>query len=202
MRHTLEATGFGLTLRPVRFEDAAFIVWLRNLDRAKGRVGDSATDVASQEAWLQQYFDRPDDYYFLIETEDGHHPLGTYGFWGFLGPSAESGRWIVRPQVPAAIPSAVLGLDLAFGPLGLKELRVKTVSTNLAVLSLNRKLGMRPTGVAKADQVIGGKAVDQCLFLLLPEDWAEARKRLLPLAKVAEAQIREWARLQNPQHPA
>ena len=60
-----------MRLRPVRLEDAAFIVWLRNLEHAKGRIGDSATDVASQKAWLQKYFDRPNDYYFLIETLGG-----------------------------------------------------------------------------------------------------------------------------------
>ena len=32
-----------MRLRPVRLEDAAFIVWLRNQEHVKGRVGDSAT---------------------------------------------------------------------------------------------------------------------------------------------------------------
>jgi RimJ/RimL family protein N-acetyltransferase len=197
MRHTLIAEGFGLRLRPVRSDDAPFIVWLRNLEHAKGRVGDSAADVTSQEAWLRQYFERADDYYFIIESQHGSHPIGTYGLWAFIGKSAESGRWIVRPEVPAAIPSALLGIDLAFSQLGLKEIRVKTVATNHHVLSLNRKFGMRETGVMKADQVIGGKVVDQHSFVLLPEDWSKSRVRLLPLAKVAEPQIREWAEAQG-----
>ena len=71
MQHTLQAEGFGVRLRPVRMDDAAFIVWLRNLDHVKGRVGDSAADAASQEAWLKAYFDRPGDYYFIIETPAG-----------------------------------------------------------------------------------------------------------------------------------
>lgn len=196
MRHTHQTEGFGLRLRPVRLEDAAFIVWLRNLEHAKGRVGDSATSITSQEAWLKQYFDRTDDYYFIIETVSTCRPVGTYGLWAFIGASAESGRWIVRPEVPAAVPSAILGIDLGFGVLGLKEIRVKTVSTNLHVLSLNRKFGMRETGILKADQVIGGKPVDQHAFVLLPEDWSKARQRLLPLATFAEPQIREWERAQ------
>ena len=47
-----------MRLRPVRLEDAAFIVWLRNQDHVKGRVGDSATSVASQEAWLKKYWEK------------------------------------------------------------------------------------------------------------------------------------------------
>ena len=58
----------GIRLRPVRLEDAPFIVWLRNLVHAKGRVGDSAEDIDSQERWLHAYFDREGDYYFLVET--------------------------------------------------------------------------------------------------------------------------------------
>jgi len=197
MRHQIQAEGFGLRLRPVELTDAPFIIWLRNLGHALGRVGDSATDIASQETWLRQYFERPDDYYFIIETAVGHHALGTYGLWGFVGASAESGRWIVRPEVPAAIPSAILGIDVGFGQLGLKEIRVKTVSTNVHVLSLNRKFGMRETGVVKADQIIGGQHVDQHTFILLPEDWSKARERLLPLARVAEPQIQEYARAQT-----
>ncbi len=62
MRHAIQAEGFGVRLRPVRMEDAAFIVWLRNLDHVKGKVGDSALDAVTQKAWLEAYFDRPGDY--------------------------------------------------------------------------------------------------------------------------------------------
>ena len=64
MQHSLQAEDFGIRVRPVRMEDASFIVWLRNLDYAKGRIGDSAKDIASQETWLQTYFQREGDYYF------------------------------------------------------------------------------------------------------------------------------------------
>jgi RimJ/RimL family protein N-acetyltransferase len=191
MQHTLQAEGYGVRLRPVTVEDAAFIVWLRNLQHARGRVGDSATEVASQQAWQNDYFARPGDYYFIIQTPGGI-PLGTYGLWDLADHSAESGRWIARPDVPAAIPSAILGLDLAFRRLGLSQLRVKTVSTNLPVLSLNRKFGMRPTGVERGTRVIGGRAVDQVCFVLEAEAWAEARKRLIPLAELAAKQVRIW----------
>ena len=61
MHHTLQAEGFGVRLRPVRMEDAAFIVWLRNLEHVRGRVGDTALNVAGQEAWLKKYFEREGD---------------------------------------------------------------------------------------------------------------------------------------------
>lgn len=197
MEHQLKVEGFGVRLRPVRLDDAAFIVWLRNLDHAKGRVGDSATDVAGQEAWLQNYFMREGDYYFIIETAGGIS-VGAYGIYDVRGRSAESGRWIIRPEVPAAIPSAMLAFDTAFGTLGLSELRVTTVSTNHLVLSLNRKFGFRQTGITPAGQIIGGQPADLVHFLLVAEDWPKVRERLLPMAQLAEKQVREWEATQPP----
>jgi len=191
----LTAEGFGARLRPVRMDDAAFIVWLRNLEHAKGRVGDSATDTASQQAWLKKYFTRDGDYYFIIETAGGI-AVGAYGIYDVANASAESGRWIIRPEVPAAVPSAILAFDIAFGQLKLKELRVTTVSSNQPVLSLNRKFGFRQVAVEAGAQIIGGKPVDLVRFLMTAEEWTKPRERLLPLARLAEKQIRDWEQTQ------
>ena len=199
MQHTLNAEGFGVRLRPVRMADAAFIVWLRNLEHVKGRVGDSAMDVPAQEHWLRAYFDRQGDYYFIIETLGGI-AVGAYGIYDVAGGSGESGRWIIRPEVPAAIPSAIEAFEIAFGKLGLRELRVKTVSTNRSVLSLNRKFGFRQTQIEPAAQVIGGQVVDLVNFVLQARHWPKIREGLLPLARLAETQVRQWEQAQ-PQKP-
>jgi RimJ/RimL family protein N-acetyltransferase len=191
MQHTLRTEGFGVRLRPVEMEDAAFIVWLRNLNHARGRVGDSATDTAAQQSWLKDYFQREGDYYFIIETSRGI-AVGAYGIYDRTGDSAESGRWIVRTDVPAAVPSAILAFEIAFEKLQLRELRVKTVSTNTNVLSLNRKLGFRQTQVEPGARIIGGQAVDLVHFLLEAKDWPTIREKFVPLARLAEKQIREW----------
>ena len=198
MQHTITAEGFGVRLRPVRMDDAPFIVWLRNMDHVKGRVGDSATDAAGQQAWLRSYFDRQGDYYFIIQTTGGL-AVGAYGIYDMKGASAESGRWIVRPEVPAAIPSAMLAFDIAFNTLRLMEVRVTTVSTNRSVLSLNRKFGFRQTAIIPAGQVIGGKTVDLVHFLLDAKDWLKIREGVLPLARLAEKQVREWEQTQAAQ---
>ena len=196
VEHTIQAEGFGVRLRPVRMDDAAFIVWLRNLEHAKGRVGDSAATEASQQAWLNSYFDRPGDYYFIIETLDGLS-VGAYGIYDVRGKSAESGRWVIRPDAPAAIPSAMVAFETAFESLGLSELRVRTVSSNRNVLSLNKKFGFRQTLVEPGAQIIGGESVDMVHFLLPAADWPKVRERLLPLASLAEKQVLQWAQGQS-----
>lgn len=195
MKHSVTIEGFGVRLRPVRLDDAAFIVWLRNLDHAKGRIGDTV-DEAGQRAWLDKYFTREGDYYFIIETAGGL-AVGAYGIYDLRGKSAESGRWVIRPEVPAAIPSAMLAFKTSFEILGLDELRVSTVSTNQLVLSLNKKFGFRQTGLTPNAQVISGQPVDLVHFLLDAKDWPKVREKLLPLAKLAEAQVQEWEQTQT-----
>jgi RimJ/RimL family protein N-acetyltransferase len=172
-------------------------MWLRHLDHAKGRVGDSAADITGQQNWLKSYFDREGDFYFIIETLGGI-PVGTYGLYNAGEGSAESGRWIIRPDVSAAIPSAILAFDIAFNKLNLKEVRVTTVSTNRTVLSLNVKFGFRQTRVEPGAQIINGVPVDLVHFLLTPQDWAKPHEKLLPLARFAETQVAKWAEAQPP----
>ncbi len=179
-----------MRLRPVRTEDAAFIVWLRNLEHARGRIGDTVNE-AGQRAWLEKYFTREGDYYFIIETAGGIS-VGAYGIYNVRGKSAETGRWVINPEIPAAIPSALLAFKTAFETLGMEELRVSTVSTNQLVLSLNRKFGFRQIGITANAQIINGQSVDLVNFLLEAKDWPRVCEKISPLARLAEAQVREW----------
>ena len=190
MLHSITLENLGVRLRPVRLNDAPFIVWLRNLEHAKGRVGDSAQDIASQEKWLQTYFNRDGDYYFIVETSGGT-PLGTYGLYKINGDLWESGRWIIRPGVPAAIPCIVLGFQVAFDCLGISKLKAYTVSTNHRVLTLNGKLGFKATGCMLTRR-IEGRPVQLVEFELQLSDWLKIRDPILPLARLAAKKVRSW----------
>ena len=165
-------------------------------------MGDSATHVAGQQKWLEAYFAREGDYYFIAESPGGI-PVGTYGIYDVVGRVAESGRWIMRPNVTAALPSGFALCEIAFRQLHLSELIGTTVATNLPVLSLNRKFGWRQTRVVTGAQVIGGQPVDLIHFVLTPAAWDQAQARLLPLARLAEKQILAWEETQrmNPETP-
>jgi RimJ/RimL family protein N-acetyltransferase len=196
MRHAIQAEGFGVRLRPVRTEDAGFIVWLRNLDYVRGKVGDSAVDVSAQERWLEQYFQREGDYYFIIESLCGI-PLGTHSLYEIQNGSAELGRWVIRPGVQAAVPSHMVAFGIAFETLGLKELRNVTVASNVPVLSISRRFGFEEVKFEAGGRLIGGKPVDMVHFVLRAEQWVATRPKLLAIAGVAEGLVRQWAAAQE-----
>jgi RimJ/RimL family protein N-acetyltransferase len=195
MRHDIQFEGFGMRVRPVRMEDAAFIVWLRNLEHVRGRVGDSAGSVAAQEAWLERYFEREGDYYFTVETQGGI-PLGTHGIYDLVGTTAVKGRHIIRPEVYAGVPAGTLATDIGFERLGLTEMRSTCVSTNRQVRSLHLKTGFREVGILRAAQMIEGRPADLLQFLLTPEEWKQARPKLIPLAELAGKKVLEWEKTQ------
>ncbi len=196
MRHSIEQQGFGVRLRPVRMEDAAFIVWIRNLEHVKGKIGDSATDVPNQENWLRAYFKREGDYYFIIETLSGI-PVGTHSLYDIRGGSAELGRWVIRPGVQAAVPSHMVAFSIAFEQLGLELLRNATVATNLPVLSISRRFGFEEVGLERAGRRIDGKPVDMMHFILSREKWGQTRDKLVPMAEVAGQLVRQWEQVQT-----
>jgi len=198
MRHTLITEGYGVRLRPVEMEDAAFIVWLRNLDYVKGRVGDSAAEIAGQEKWLKSYFEKEDDYYFIVETLN-RIPLGTYGFYYVTETTVDVGRFIIRPGVLAAVPATLLLDDLLYEQMGVTYVRVTTSASNHRLHSFYRKLGFRQVKVEQAGRIIGGQAIDMLHFIQIAEDRYRAREKVIPAARRAETWIREWeqAYLQN-----
>jgi RimJ/RimL family protein N-acetyltransferase len=196
MRHTIQAEGFGVRLRPVRMDDAPFIVWIRNLEHVKGKIGDSAADIASQQQWLETYFTREGDLYFIVETMRGI-PVGTHSLYNIAKGSAELGRWIIRPGVQAAVPSHMVAFSIAFDQLGLKVLRNVTVSSNTPVQSISRRFGFEQVNVEKAGRVIGGKSVDMVHFILTIEKWAQTRPHLVPMAQVAGDLVKQWDLVQK-----
>lgn len=180
-----------MRMRPVRMDDAAFIVWLRGSEHAKGKLGDSATTPGAQERWLESYFDRAGDYYFIAETLSGI-PIGTNSVYDVLGKNAECGRLIISPGVQAALPASMLTYDLAFDRLGLGELRATSVESNTTLHSFIKKLGYQQVGIDRAARVINGEPVNIYNFVLNAADWRKQREKLIPLAEYAGRRIGEW----------
>jgi RimJ/RimL family protein N-acetyltransferase len=189
MNHSLSIAGYNTRLRPVSISDAEFILRLRNMPHVTGTVGDTVPEVAEQRRWIESYFERPDDYYFIIESLQGQ-PWGTIGLYSFRAAGAEWGRWIILPGIMAALPSAVLIHQLAFAHFGLAELRGEVVSSNSKVLSFHRRFGCEEVGIARQSRIIQGQHVDMVKFVMSRVQWPTAYRKLHALAELAGRSIR------------
>ena len=144
MRHNLEIDGSAFRLRPVRLEDAAFIVELRS-DSERGRyLHRGAADTASQEQWLRTYFKTPGDYYFIVENRITGTREGAAGVYNLNAArrDAEWGRWILRRGSLAALESACLIYRVAFETLRLDCLYCRTIVENASALAFHDSFGV------------------------------------------------------------
>jgi len=156
MKHHVSLEGYGYRLRPIRSSDAPFIVQVRLEDRERNRfLHPISDDTAEQEAWLNQYFSREGDFYFVIENRVTGQPEGLIAFYNEQDGRAEWGRWIVKKGSLAASESVYLLYRAAFEQAGLRELYCKTISENQSVVSFHTSIGERVRGTSA--QTVDGK---------------------------------------------
>lgn len=186
MKHNIIVEKFGVRLRPAGLDDAALIVRLRNSPHALEFIGDSARSVPEQEAWLRRYFERPDDYCFMIETIHDGKTVGMLGVYGIEGDTGEWGRWVLEPGVPAAPASAWLALHVCFDVIALKTVRGLVVETNKEVLSFHKRVGYTHIGFHPEPRTIGGRQVRMVEFRTTRSDWPAMSATLERYALMAQ----------------
>lgn len=161
MKHCYSLDGYGYRLRPIKLSDASFIIQVRLEDMDRNRyINPISTDVSEQENWLNRYFEREGDYYFVIESRLSGKPEGLISFYDKKDGRAEWGRWVIKKGSLAAAESVYLLYRIAFEKAGLQELYCRTLSENAAVVSFHTSIGEKTRGVVKNSTVINGKAYD------------------------------------------
>lgn len=187
MNHSYILKNEERTLRPVRMEDAEFIVRLRNQPHVVGIVNDTSADIEKQRQWLREYFDRPNDYYWIIETPSGE-PFGTTSLYHYDAEKKqmESGRWVQLKDERFAynfFKSLVQINDFAFEVLGLSRIVFDVAVHNKRVIRYHQSYGAEITHVEKGLFVIQGEPVDMVWFEITRQKWvAEIRERLQRLS--------------------
>lgn len=173
MHHEMSIEGENFRLRPVTIEDAAFIIELRtNPERARF-IHPISSSVSDQARWLEQYFERSGDYYFIIEHSKTARPEGTIGIYELDATRmcAEWGRWIVRPGSLAAIESAVLIYKVAFTLLDLEMVYCRTVTENAKVVLFHKIFGLTSAAKLPVHFQLNGIAYDAIEQRMTREVW-------------------------------
>jgi len=152
MRHSLTIDGPAFRLRPVCISDAVMIATLRGHPERGRYLHRAPPGADSQRVWLESYFERKDDYYFVIENRITGQSEGTVGIynvgWSIDGRNdrlqrdAEWGRWVLRRGSLAAVESACLLYRLGFEMLDLDSIYCRTIIENASAVAFHDSFGM------------------------------------------------------------
>ncbi|HEY4361778.1 MAG TPA: GNAT family N-acetyltransferase [Bryobacteraceae bacterium] len=187
MRHSLTVEGHAFRLRPVELSDAGFIVELRTDPLRNRYIHRGAVDVRAQEDWLEEYFQRPGDYYFVIENRSTREREGTVGIYDLdlEARAAEWGRWIVRSGSLAALESACLVYSAAFDVLDLDSVYCRTILENKPALAFQDSFGVERTRLLPRYFERNGRWMDAVEGRLTRARWMAMRENTM--AKAARA---------------
>jgi RimJ/RimL family protein N-acetyltransferase len=164
----------------VDLADATFIVELRA--RAGRFLNRGAASVSDQLVWLETYFEREGDYYFVIEAANGNRREGLVGLYGINARrEAEWGRWILVPDSNAAVESALLLYRCAFDELHLNQVSCRTLADNAKVVAFHDSCGLA-RGPSPVSIEHHGKAQAAIEHMLSKSDWPRVRSHLDRLA--------------------
>ena len=75
MKHDITMTGYAFRLRPIADEDVSLVLELRCDPERNRYINRTPPDPERQLAWFASYYQRPGDYYFVIERNDTGHAI-------------------------------------------------------------------------------------------------------------------------------
>lgn len=144
MKHNLRREGYCYRLRPVKLEDAEFIIKIRLEDRERTKyIHEIPNDIESEKQWIEKYFERPGDYFFVVEDKFINEKVGLIAIYDEENGSAEWGRWVIKQGSLAAVESVCLLYQIAFDQLQLRELYCRTVEDNQSVVNFHASTGLK-----------------------------------------------------------
>ncbi|MEJ7813448.1 MAG: GNAT family N-acetyltransferase [Gemmatimonadaceae bacterium] len=175
MRHEIRLQGAAFALRPVELSDARLIVALRTDGDRTRFLHPTPPSIQAQEEFLERYFAREGDYYFVVERRDSHVPEGLISVYDIDSGArcGEWGRWVVRSGSLAAVESVLLIFRAAFEVLDLEMVYSRTLVQNERVVSFHESCGLETHAVLPRYTRIGGEQHDAIEHRLTRARWPQ-----------------------------
>ena len=192
MDHNITVSGYYFELRPVRLDDAAFMIGLRTDPELATYLNPTSGRLEDQRDYLENYFSTPGDYYFIVQGKASGEPEGMLAVYDIdqRSQSAEWGRWILRKDSLAAVESACLVYRVGLEELGMKELYCRTVARNERVVSFHDSCGLVRARDLPGYVRINGVEHDSVEQVMNASIWPSCRQQM-------EARARQIATLLN-----
>lgn len=185
MRHNLSIAGHAIRLRPVVDDDAPLVLRLRTDPKLGRYLHPTSDSLDEQLAWFARYYERPGDYYFVVERLDTGGAEGLISIYDidFEAGCGAWGRWILRSGSLVAVESVWLIYRCAFEQLELRSVYSRTLAENAPVVSFHDSCGIRDRRLLPGHFDIGGQRRDAVEHRLDRQAWAEIGPRLENLAR-------------------
>jgi UDP-2,4-diacetamido-2,4,6-trideoxy-beta-L-altropyranose hydrolase/UDP-4-amino-4,6-dideoxy-N-acetyl-beta-L-altrosamine N-acetyltransferase len=169
-------------LRPLREDDSARLLGWRNTDRVRFAMSNQHIVTAAEHAtWFANAFADPKRRRFVYEC--GGVPMGFVTFRDIdqATRTCEWGFYVGEPWAPRGTGKrlGVLALDLAFGGLGMAEVRAEVLSDNVASLGFHARMGFDETGSVTGPSPDGAAEMEWRTFALTSAHWADIRADLV-----------------------
>ncbi len=192
MRHNVSIEGFAFRLRPVSDADAKLVLSLRNNPERNAYIHTTSENIEDQLKWLEAYYNRQDDYYFVIERIDSNIAEGVISLYDIdsMGACGEWGRWILKPESLAAVESAWLIYRCAFEKLKLRHVFCRTVADNRQVVAFHDSCGITKRSLLSDYFKIGGGVVDAVEHQIDLHLWSKINAKLEKLAQLTARRLR------------
>lgn len=185
MNHNITVEKFGIRLRPVTMNDAAFIYRLRRSPKLSKYIGEIDDRYAVHLSWLEEYMKREGDYYFTVELSSGK-PVGTIAIYSVTKKDANWGRWIIEDPIPAAPASAWLMYHVAFDILEIPQVYCETVMMNSQIVSFHDNCGLTRSKIKPKALTIKKVPYDLVIHTAERAQCKHIQKKLEPSAQLAE----------------
>jgi RimJ/RimL family protein N-acetyltransferase len=191
VKHDLHVRGYAFGLRPITLEDAEFIVQLRSDPERTRFLHPIPLSVEAQRAYLERYFERENDYYFVVERHRDNFRVGLIGIYNVNCEerTAEWGRWILRPGSLASVESVLRVYETAFDYLHFDEVYCRTVTENQRAVSFHDRYGLKRRAVLHGFFTLGHMTYDAVEHCLSRQDWPQVRQRMDSSARSAAERI-------------
>ena len=137
--------GPNLTLRLIEPDDAAYVHDLRTNPLYNSHLSKVTGTTEDQRRWIETYKAREavgQEFYYVIERKDGTR-CGLVRLYDIAVESFTWGSWILDENKPpkAALESALLSFDHAFGHLELRTAHIDVRRGNAAAIAFYRRYG-------------------------------------------------------------
>jgi len=197
MNHNFIVEGYSYRIRPVCLEDSKTIIKIRLEDCERNQyIHKVSEELEPQKKWIEEYFRREGDYYFLVENRLTNKPEGLIGIYNIEGKKGEWGRWVIKKDSLAALESVNLIIKFAFLKLGLEEIYCRTIAENETVVSFHDSIGLSRIKILKNEFTLNERIYDAVLHSLKKGDYISGLENILNLKciKIHERNLRYFIR--------